>query len=86
MGTKLRLVGAKRYVDARISTTSAVTYGQIVDIKDPDIADQLLTVTFINKYNEPAPMFDMVDDSDEEEAPKPRAARRKTTRRTKTAA
>ena len=84
MGMKLKLVGAKRYVDARISTTMAVTYGQVVEIKDPEIAEQLMAVTFINRYNEPAPMFNVVDEADEEdEAPKPR---RKTTRRTKTAA
>jgi hypothetical protein len=80
MVTKLKLVGAKRYVDARISNTAAVLFGQVVEIKDPDIAAQLLEVTFINKYNEPAAMFQEVkaEKEQKEDAPK---ARRKPARR-----
>lgn len=74
--TKLKLVGAKRYMDARIRTSASVTLGEVVSIPDADIAQQLLQVTFTNRYNEQAPMFEEVDD--EEEAPK-KAVRKTTT-------
>lgn len=86
MSTKLKLVGAKRYVDARISTSTATTYGQVVTIEDPEIAEQLKAVTFVNRYNEQAPMFEEVNDAEEQKEKPAARTRRKTTRRSKTAA
>lgn len=68
--TKLRLVGAKRYMDARIRNSSAVVLGEEVPITDPEIAQQLLQVTFTDRYNEQSPMFEEVEEVEEEEAPK----------------
>lgn len=82
--TKLKLVGAKRYMDARIRTSASVTLGEVVEIPDPDIAAQLLQVTFTNRYNEQAPMFEEVDD--EEVAPKKAVRKTTTTARRRKAA
>lgn len=82
--TKLKLVGAKRYMDARIRNSSALVLGEVVSIPDPDIAQQLLQVTFTNRYNEQAPMFQEVDD--EEEAPKKAVRKTTTTARRRKAA
>lgn len=79
--TKLRLVGAKRYVDARIRNSSAIVLGEVISIEDPEIVDQLLQVTFTNRYNEPAPMFEEVEEVEEEPVKKVKAVRKTTTTR-----
>lgn len=63
MPTILRLVGAKRFVDARVRRTSAIEFGEEVTVEDPEVAADLKKATFMNKYNEPSPMFEVVSES-----------------------
>ena len=64
MPTIFRLVGAKRFVDARVRKTNAIEFGEEVTVEDPEVAADLKKATFMNKYNEPSPMFEVVSEDD----------------------
>lgn len=75
---KIKLVGANRFVDFRVSDTDAVVRNEVIDVA-ADIADDLLDLTYMDQRNNERPLFEVYDPEAEAkalQAKEARAARR----------